>query len=60
MRDSSRMGVVRELRAAMQAVQIGRHADALALVTWCHMILAAQVERERASTIPPPAEVCDG
>ena len=58
MRDTDRMSVVTQLRAAEQAVKVGRHADALTLVEWCREVLAAQVRR--AQTTLPNLEADDG
>lgn len=56
MRDTDRMSVVGRLRAAMQAVQVGRFADALADVEWCREVLSVKAKAAKVSTVPPPGD----
>ncbi len=56
MNDDDRFLAMRELREAMQALQVGRWADARMAVELVRGMLEAAARAERSSTLPPPSE----
>jgi len=54
--DDDRFLAMRELRAATQALQVGRWADARMAVELVRGMLEVAARDERRSTLPPPSE----